>query len=307
MSIFLSLATEKASLTTCAPFLTIADARLVSLSATVEMRIALPARRRISSALRLSTSQTPLPTVPMPSRPTLMGFIAFQPELQVALHVRPFGGEHAVQDGVADGAVAARRMVADHAVFFRAERLDRALRAEIEVVGAQADHAAVELLEAIAKQKQLARVVDGRPLAALRVPGVADLDAIGRGEDVVVARAADDRVALELAHHPGQHVAVLLALQRRVDVGARLAGRGDRGEKKLPEPAVLRRSVEVFLVRFAQGLEPDAVAFQRRGDNLDQAAPFRSPSFLNMSRMPRTAWRRRCSFSISAMRTCVSP
>src|SRR6185295_13712264 len=37
------------------------------------------------------------------------------------------------------------------------------------------------------------------------------------------------------------------------------------------------------------------------------AAPRRSPSFLNMSLMPRTAWRRRCSFSISAMRTWSSP
>jgi hypothetical protein len=34
-----------------------------------------PARRRISSWLRCSTLKVPLPTVPMPSRPTWMGFI----------------------------------------------------------------------------------------------------------------------------------------------------------------------------------------------------------------------------------------
>jgi hypothetical protein len=34
-----------------------------------------PARRWISSWLRLSTLKVPLPTVPMPKRPTLIGFI----------------------------------------------------------------------------------------------------------------------------------------------------------------------------------------------------------------------------------------
>ena len=37
--------------------------------------------------------------------------------------------------------------------------------------------------------------------------------------------------------------------------------------------------------------------------HLDHAAPRSRPSLRNMSRMPRAAWRRRCSFSISAMRT----
>src|SRR3954470_9704237 len=104
-----------------------------SLSATTAIRIARPARRRISSALRLSTSQVPPPTVPMPSRPTLMGFIFLQPELQMAFHIRPLVSENAVHHGVADAAVAARRVVPDDAVLLRAERLDRALRAEIEV------------------------------------------------------------------------------------------------------------------------------------------------------------------------------
>ena len=57
-------------------------ARCSALSATTEMRIARPARRWISSALRLRTSQVPPPTVPMPSSPTLMGFMSLQPELR---------------------------------------------------------------------------------------------------------------------------------------------------------------------------------------------------------------------------------
>ena len=45
--------------------------------------------------------------------------------------------------GVADRAVAGARVMADHAVLLRADALDRALGAEVEVVGAQADDLAV--------------------------------------------------------------------------------------------------------------------------------------------------------------------
>src|SRR5687767_6601664 len=101
------------------------------------MRIARPARRWISSALRLSTSHVPPPTIPMPRSPTLMGFISLQPELQMALHVGPFAQQHAVHHAVADGPVASRPVMADHPVLLRAQRLDRALRTEVEVIGAQ--------------------------------------------------------------------------------------------------------------------------------------------------------------------------
>jgi hypothetical protein len=47
----------------------------VSLSATTLMRMSRPARREISSRLRASTVQVPPPTVPMPSKPALIGFI----------------------------------------------------------------------------------------------------------------------------------------------------------------------------------------------------------------------------------------
>src|SRR5262245_43325665 len=137
----------------------------------------------------------------MPRRPTWMGFIlacfmALEAELQVTLHVRPFGGKDAVHDGVANAAVAPRRVMPDHAVLLRAQGLDGTLRAEVEVVGAQADDLAADLFEAMLQQHQLARRVDVAALPALRVPGVADLDAVGRGDDVVIARTANDRVAL---------------------------------------------------------------------------------------------------------------
>src|SRR5687768_5743214 len=109
------------------------------------MQIARPARRWISSALRFSTSQVPPPTVPMPSSPTLIGFMSLEAGFEMALHVGPLGHEHAVHYRVADRAVAPRPVVADHAVLLRAQRLDRALRAEVEVIGAQPDDLAAEL------------------------------------------------------------------------------------------------------------------------------------------------------------------
>src|SRR5688572_6553060 len=219
-----------------------------SLSATTEMRIARPARRWISSAFRFSTSHVPPPTMPIPSRPTLMGFISLKAQAKMVLDVRPFGQKHAVHHGIAYAAVATRPVVADDAVLLRAERLDRALRAEIEVVGAQAHHFASQFFEAVLEEKQLARGVHVRALAARRVPGPADLDAVGRRDDVVVARRSDDGAGLQVAHRPGQELAFLLPVEGGVDVGAGLFRLGDAGEEKLPEPAVLRRCDERLLV-----------------------------------------------------------
>ena len=51
--------------------------------------------------------------------------------------------------------------------FFAPERLDRPLRREVEVVGAQADDPAAERVERVAEQQQLARGVDVAALPAL--------------------------------------------------------------------------------------------------------------------------------------------
>src|SRR5574341_1939430 len=233
--------TLKASSTTFALVFTTDWAFFRSLSATTAIRIARPARRWISSALRLSTSQVPPPTMPMPSSPTLMGFISLQPELEMALDVGPFGREPAVHHRVSDGAVAPRPVVADDAVLLRAERLDRALRAEIEIVGAQADDLAMDLFEAVFEQQQLARAVDVAALHALRVPGVADLDAVGGGDDVVIARRPYDPPALQIADRPGQHIPLLLPGERAGDVGLDLLDFRNAGEEELPQPAVLCR------------------------------------------------------------------
>src|SRR5436309_12212685 len=68
--------TSRASATTFACSPTTERARTVSRSATIVISIPRPARRRISSWLRRSTLKVPLPTVPMPNRPTCIGFMA---------------------------------------------------------------------------------------------------------------------------------------------------------------------------------------------------------------------------------------
>src|SRR5258705_11548992 len=67
--------TSRASDTIFAWSPTTSLARAVSRSATIVISMPRPARRRISSWLRRSTLNVPLPTVPMPSRPTWMGFM----------------------------------------------------------------------------------------------------------------------------------------------------------------------------------------------------------------------------------------
>src|ERR1041384_2066726 len=306
ISTSLERATSNASGVTSARPPTIFFACSSALSATTEMRMARPARRWISSALRGSTSPVPRPTVPMPSSPTLMGFISPQPAFEMTFHAGPLRGKHAVHHGVAHAAVAPRPVMADDAVLLRAERLDRALRREVEIVGAQPHHPAFQRFESMGKKQKLARGVDMASLNALRVPGVAYLDAVGRGDDVVIAGASHDP-ARRLPDHPGEHVAVVLSLERSLDVFRGLAGRRHRGEPQLPEPAVGGGLGQTLLMLSRQRLEAHSVPFEHDGFRRDHAAPLRRPSFLNMSRMPRPAWRSRCSFSISAMRTWSSP
>ncbi|HEX9294049.1 MAG TPA: hypothetical protein VF873_10195 [Gemmatimonadales bacterium] len=76
--------------------------------------------------------------------------------------------------------------MANHAVFLGAEGFDRELRAEIEIVGPQADDLAAKRVEGVAEQEQLARGVDVGALATLPIPRVADFQAVDRRRDVVI-------------------------------------------------------------------------------------------------------------------------
>src|SRR6478672_3678121 len=299
--------TLKASSVTTAFPPVISLARCKALSATTVMRIARPARRWISSAFRLSTSQVPPPTVPIPSNPTLMGFMPAQSEEKMLFHVGPFVHEDAVHHGVADGAVAPHPVMADHAVLLRAERLDGALGAEVEVVGAQTHDFAFQGFKCMGEQQKLTDGVDVRALDALRVPRPANLHAVRGGDDVVVTGAPDDLASFQFAHCPREHRALLLSRERGGNIGLGLVRLGNRRVEELPEAAVLCGGGKSLLMFPGERLEAHPVAFELGRFRRDHAAPLRSPSFLNMSRMPRTAWRRRCSFSMRARRTWSSP
>src|SRR4030095_7489523 len=108
--------------------------------------------------------------------------------------------------------------MANHAVLLRAERFDRTLRSEIEIIRAQPNHLAAELVERVREQQQLAAGIDVRAPDALAVPRPADLDSIDNCDDVVIARRADDLTAREISDDPRQHVARALPLERILDV-----------------------------------------------------------------------------------------
>jgi hypothetical protein len=118
--------------------------------------------------------------------------VPLQAKFQMALHVGPLAEKDAVHVRIAHSTVLARHVVTDHTVLLRTQRLDRLLRAKIEIVGPQADDPAAERLERVSEQHELAGGIHAASLPTLRIPGVADLDAIDRGHDVVIPRAADD-------------------------------------------------------------------------------------------------------------------
>src|SRR4051812_46077875 len=112
--------------------------------------------------------------------------MSMQSQLEIPPHVRPFGGENAVHHDVARAAIATDAEMANDAVLPGAKRLDGALRTEIEIVRAQADHLTAQRVERVAQQQELAGRVDVGALAAATVPGVADFHAVDRRRAVVI-------------------------------------------------------------------------------------------------------------------------
>jgi hypothetical protein len=62
-------------------------------------------------------------------------------------HVRPFACQDAIYHAIAHRTVAASQMMANDAIFFGAQGLNRALRSEVEIVRAEADNFASYLEE----------------------------------------------------------------------------------------------------------------------------------------------------------------
>src|SRR5258706_3118180 len=113
----------------------------------------------------------------------------------------------------------------------------------------------------MAEKQELARGVDVAFLPALRVPGVADLDAMRGLDDVVIARGADDPVRAKLAHREGQHVPRGLALEGLRNIGLRLVRLRHRGEPQLPELSVGGRFAQLSRRLFAERLPGATLRF----------------------------------------------
>src|SRR5581483_818775 len=77
--------------------------------------------------------------------------------------------------------------------------------------------------------------------------------------------------------------------------------------RDLDRPAGTALDLVGVAVQDLPGTAADRADAEEADTDRSHAAPLSRPSLRNMSRMPRAAWRRRSSFSISAMRTCSSP
>src|SRR4051812_49221007 len=132
--------------------------------------------------------------------------MASQPRHKMSFYVGPFGGQDAVHDTVSHRSVSPGVVMADHAILMRAERFDGSLRCKVEVVGPESNDSTPQRRKPVFKQQQLARGVDPAALPTGRIPGIANLDSIDLGGDVVVAGASHNGIRLQLPDGPGQHL-----------------------------------------------------------------------------------------------------
>src|SRR5574341_65635 len=200
---------------------------------------------------------------------TRCSFVTGEPRLQMSLHVGPFMREDAIHHAVARRSIAARQVMAEDAILLGPQRLNGSLRSEVEIVGAQPDYLTPQRVERVTEQQQLAGGVDVTALPALPIPGVTNLHAINLGDDVVIARGADDCAARQLPHSPGQHMPILLAGERVGDVCPRLLRFRNRSEPKFPEFAISRRDSQLILVFISQRLQTDAVVLKCNRVDID--------------------------------------
>src|SRR5688572_19534837 len=153
-------------------------------------------------------------------------------------------------------------MVADHAIFLRAEPLDGALRCEVEIVGSQPNDCTAEFLERMLEEQELAGGVDVRALPRLGVPGIPDLDAVYGRYDVVIARRTDDLAGRQFPHDPRPHVPGLLPVEGSSYVRVDLIRFRNGREPEFPEPPVGGRRAQRLCVSRLEGFEPDPMSLE---------------------------------------------
>src|SRR4051794_2931420 len=110
--------------------------------------------------------------VPRPPLARLVVELIFE----MRLHRRPFGGGDAVHHRVAQRAVRRDLVAAQDTVLLRAQALDGAAALVIEEMRTEFDRDAIQRLEGVPEQQQLALRVERPALRTLAVPGRTDLD-----------------------------------------------------------------------------------------------------------------------------------
>src|SRR5262249_3521587 len=184
---------------------------------------------------------------------------------QVRFYRRPFAGDDAVDAGIAQRAVLGALVAAQDAVEFGSQPLDAAPARVIEEVRAEFDGDAIEPLESMREQQELALRVDFGALGALAIPSRADLDALVDGIDIEKGRHADGRSGNEVDDGEGQHLALCRQPEAPVDLRAHLFGRRNCRVPEPPQLAVPHGLGEIAEVGVAEWFQPNARAAQGDG------------------------------------------
>lgn len=190
------------------------------------------------------------------------------------LHRRPFRRGDAVHHGVANRTVRPDHVAAQHTLAHGAQALDRALRAQVQVVGLELDAQCSQVLEGMAQEEQLALGVHGRALVLRRDPGPTDLEPAVLAADVEVARRADRARGREIDDREWELRAVALAGLRPRDVRTNvLQVGGHRPRQVAPDRFVAARVEERARVVPRERLEPHAASDQGDGSRVHLREP----------------------------------
>src|SRR6202790_909616 len=160
-------------------------------------------------------------------------------------------------------------MIAQDAVLLCAEPLDRGARGMIEPVGAKLDRDALQLLERMGQEHELALGVDRAALHTLGIPGMPDFQtAVGR-VDVEVSRAADDLARGFLTNDKRHRIQTLAHVERDGDVLVHFLRRRDRRVPQPPQLAVRGSALQRLFVLSSERLDAGVGAGER--DGIDEA------------------------------------
>src|ERR1700681_1649998 len=188
---------------------------------------------------------------------------------QMTLHRRPLAVDDAEDHGVALRAVGQHLMVSQHAVLLGTEPLDRGARSVIEPMGAKFDCDALQLLERMGQEHELALGVDRAALHTLGIPGMPDFQmAVGR-VDVEVTRAADDLTRGFFTDDKRHRIQTLAHVEREGNVLAHFLRRRDRRVPQPPQLAVRDSALQRPFVLSSERLDAGVGAGER--DGIDEA------------------------------------